>query len=171
MVDIEHGGLAALHQYVLSVVKGVIELHLRLNHHRRQTIGVGEEVFDDFVGVDGLTVVHLHQDLVLYRKGGFNLLAQDGFVENVLYTDTHARNLVGIGRTNTAAGGANGALAQEAFLHAVQNLVVGGNQVSIGGNPQARGVSAAGFKPVDLRKQCFEVNHHTIAQYRDGVFG
>ena len=43
-----------------------------------------------------------------------------------LKISANASNLIGVGRTNAAAGGANRALTQEALLHAVERLMVRG---------------------------------------------
>ena len=45
------------------------------------------------------------------------------------------------------------------------------NQVSVRGNTQAGGISAAGFEAFNFLKECFEVDNYAIAQHWHGVFG
>ena len=119
MVHVEHGGLAAFHEHVLAGIERGVELVFGVHDHRLEAIAVGQEVIDDGLRVNRLAVVHFDQHLVFDIQRGFDLLTQDGFVEDVLHANSHARDLVGISRADTAAGGANRALAQETFLHAV----------------------------------------------------
>ena len=119
VVHVEHGGLAAFHEHVFAGIQSGIELVLGVHDHRLEAVAVGQEVFDDGLRVNRLAVVHFDQHLVFDIQRGFDLLTQDGFVEDVLHANSHARDLVGISWADTAAGGANRALAQETFLHAV----------------------------------------------------
>ena len=53
---------------------------------------------------------------------------------------------------------------EESFLHSVKYLMVGGDQVGVGGDPQPGGVGAAAGEPINFSKQGFEINDHTIAK-------
>ena len=114
-------------------------------------------------------VVDLHQQLVLLAQRALNLLAQDGFVEDVLHAHAEAANLVHVGGADTAAGGADRALAQKAFLHPVECLVVRSNQVCVSGNLQAGSVSAASLKAFNLCEECLGVHDHTVTDHGNGV--
>ena len=114
-------------------------------------------------------VVDLHQQLVLLAQRALNLLAQDGFVEDVLHAHAEAANLVHVGGADTAAGGADGALAEEALGHLVHGLVVGCHQVRVSGNLQAGGVSAAGLEAFDLCEESLGVHDHAVTNHGDGV--
>lgn len=111
VVDVQHGCLAALHQHMLALIECLVELQFGLDNHGAQAVGVGQEVLHNFLSHDGFAVVHLYQDLVLDVQRGFDLLAQDGFVKDVLDADTDAGDLIGVGRADAAAGGADGTLA------------------------------------------------------------
>ena len=169
MVDVEHRGLAALHEDALALVEGRVEHVLRVDDHRAQAVRVGQEVRDDLLRVDRLAVVHLHQDLVLDVECGGDLLPQDRLVEDVLHADADARDLVRVGGADPAAGGADGALAQETLLHPVHHLVVWGDQVGVGGDAEAGRVRAAGLQSVDLLEERLKVDDDAVAQDRDGV--
>ena len=80
-----------------------------------------------------------------------------------------AGDFVGVGGADAAAGGADGALAQEAFLDAVECLVVGRDEVRVAGDAEARGVGAAGFEAVDFVEERFEVDNDAVAQDWGGV--
>ena len=73
-----------------------------------------------------------------------------------------AVDLVGVGRANAAAGGADGALAQETLGGLVNGDVIRRDYVCVGRYAQARGVDAAGVKCVDFVKQNLEVNDHAV---------
>ncbi len=99
----------------------------------------------DLINGDRATVVELDQQLVLLPQRAFDLLPQDGLIEDVLHPDTQAPHLVHVGRTDAAASGADGTLTQETFGDLVHGLVIGGHQVGVGGDLQPRGVRAAGL--------------------------
>src|SRR5699024_3008092 len=169
VVDVEHGGLAALHEDALALVEGLVEHAVGVDDHRAQAVSVAEEVLDDALRVDGLAVVHLDQDLVLHVQRGGDLLTQDRLVEDVLHADADAVDLVGVGRADAAAGGADGALTQETLLHAVEDLVVRGDEVGVRGDAQALRGGATGGEAVDLLEEGLQVDDDTVAEDRDSV--
>ena len=126
---------------------------------------------DGFFHVNGLPVIEFHQDLVFHVQGRFDFLPQNGFVENVLDANAHAGYFVRVGGPDAAASGADGTFAKESLLHPVEYLMVGGNQVGVGGNPQPGGVGAAAGESINFGKQGFEINDHTVAENGGGVFG
>ena len=169
MVNVQHRCLAALHEDVLTSRKSLVEFQLSINNHGSQTVAVAQEVLHDLLWVNCLAVVHLHQHLVLDVQRRLNLLAQDGLIEDVLHADANTGDLVRVSRTDAAARGANGALAQETLLHAVQSLVVRRHKMSVRGDTQARGIRTACLKAVDLIKEGLEIDNHAIAQHRNCV--
>ena len=170
VVDVEHGGLAALHEDVLAGIQSLIELKLRVDNHRAQTIGEAHEVIKDFIRVDSAAVVQLDQNLVLLSQRRLNLLAQNRLIQNVLDTQARTADLVGIRRADTAASGADSALTQEALGHAVQRLVVRSNHVGIAGNAQAGGFCTASFEAINLVEKRLEVDHTAVTDNRHSVF-
>ena len=169
VVDVEHGRLAALHEDVLALVERRVQLVLRVDDHRAQTIGVAHEVLEDLIRVDRATVVQLDQNLVLLRQRRLDLLEEDGLVENVLHAQADATDLVGVRRADAAARRADRPLAKEPLGDAVQGLVVRGDHVGVAGNAQAGGVRAASLEAVDLIEQRLEIDHATIADDRQRV--
>src|SRR5699024_1704386 len=101
----------------------------------------------------------------------FDLLAQDGLVQQVLGADADAADLVLVGRANATTGGADGALAEEALGDAVDRHVVRGDELSVGGDTQVGGVRTAGFQAADLLEQGLQVHHAAIANDGGGVVG
>ena len=114
-------------------------------------------------------VVHLHQQLVLLTQRTLNLLAQNRLIKDVLHAHAEAANLIHVGGADTAAGGADSALAEEALSHLIHGLVVGSHQVRVSGNLQAGSVSAAGLKAFNLCEECLGVHDHTVTDHGNGV--
>ncbi len=90
-------------------------------------------------------------------------------VEQVVHTDAHAVDLVGVGRADATAGGADLLLASEAFGDFVDRAVVRRNDVRGFAHEQARAIDAAAFEPIDLLEQHFGVHHNAIADDRRGA--
>ena len=113
VVDVEHGGLRALEEHDLAGVERLVEHEGGVGDHRAQPLGVGEQVVDDLVDGDRAAVVDLHEQVVLLLEGALDLLAQDVLVEEVLDADAEPVDLVGVGRADAAAGGADLGVAEE----------------------------------------------------------
>ena len=111
-----------------------------------------EQVVDDLVDLDRAAVVDLHEQVVLLVEGALDLLAQDVLVEQVLHPDADAVDLVGVRRSDAAAGGADLPLAEEALGHLVERAVVLGDDVRVGADQQPRDVDAAGGERVRARR-------------------
>ena len=169
VVHVQEGGLAALHQQGLTLVQRLVQQLGGIHDHGLEALCVGHEVLDDFLNLNVAAVVDLHQQLVLLAQRALNLLAQDGFVEDVLHAHAEAANLVHVGGADTAAGGADGALAEEALGHLIHGLVVGCHQVRVSGNLQAGGVSAAGLEAFDLCEESLGVHDHAVTNHGNGV--
>ena len=163
MVDVEHRGLAGLEQDGLALVEGAVEDQGAVDDQGADPLGVGEQLVGDGVGVDGGPVEDLQEEAVLLVQGGADLLTQDRLVEEVLDADAHAVHLVRVGGTDPAAGGAQLARAEEALGGAVQDPVVGGNDVGIGADAEAGGVLAAGGDLGDLAEEDLQVDDDAIA--------
>src|SRR5699024_7762282 len=134
VVHVQHRGLAGFEHQGLALVQRVVQGQGGVGDHRPDAVGIGEELIGDLVDVGGPPVVDLQQDLVLQVEGAFDLVAQQVGVEQVGDADAHAAHLVGVGGPDTAAGGADLALAQEPFGDLVQGAVVRGDHVRAGGD-------------------------------------
>ena len=108
-------------------------------------------------------VVDLDQQVVLLLQTRLDLLPEDVGVEEVLDPDADPVHLVGVRRPDTATGGADLGLAEEAFGDLVDHLVVAGDQVRVRRDQQTRGVHPAGGETVDLGEQHVEIDHHPVA--------
>jgi hypothetical protein len=89
-------------------------------------------------------------------------------VLQVVNPDGPAANLVFIGRADTAAGGADLALARSRFAHAIQLAVQRQDQHGVFGDAQVvrRDLHILGLQPVDLVGQRPRIDHHAIADER-----
>ena len=99
---------------------------------RRRRSAYDEQVVDDLVDRDRAAVEDLHQQVVLLVERPLDLLAQDVLVEQVLHADADAVDLVGVGGSDAAAGGADHALAEEALGDLVERAVVLRDDVRVG---------------------------------------
>ncbi len=169
MVNVQEGGLAALHEDHLALVQGGVQDVGAVDDQRAEALGEGQEVLHDLVHLDVPAVVDLDQELVLLAQRTLYLLAQDRGVKDVLDADAKAGHLVHVGRADAAAGGADGAAAEEPLGDLVQDLVVGRHEVRVGGDAQLGGVRAAGLQSVDLLEQGFQVHHAAVADDRNRV--
>ena len=134
-------------------------------------VDVREELLHDLLGLDGPAVVELGEHLVLGDQRGLDLLPQDRLVEEVLDADADAVHLVGVGRADAAAGGADLALAEEALADLVHRRVVGRDHVGVGADPQAGGVQAARLEAVELLHQHGQVDDDAVADHRRDAGG
>ena len=107
--------------------------------------------------------------LLLVLEGGHDLLAQDLLVEQVLDPDPDPVGLVGIGRADPTAGGADRELAQLQFLGRIDQHVVGHDQVGVRGNPEVGGRDAGPVEPFDLLQQHARVDDHAVADHAELV--
>ena len=98
-----------------TVSPRLVEQQGGVGDHRTQPLGVGQQLLDDGVGVDGAPVVDLGEQVVADVEGGLDLLLEDALVEEVGDADADAVDLVGVRRADPAAGGADLVLAEEAL--------------------------------------------------------
>ena len=106
MVDVEQGRLATLEEHGLTGVECLAEQQRGVDGERSQPVGEREEPLGHLIDRDRPTVVDLDEQVVLLFERALDLLAQDLLVEQVLHAHADARHLVGVGRTDAAAGGA-----------------------------------------------------------------
>ena len=171
VVDVEVVRLGALEQHDLVPVQGVVEHPADVDDVRPDPLGVGEQVLGDLDRVERAPVVDLDQQVVLLLQRRLDLLPQDRLVEEVLDPDADPVDLVGVRRADPATGGADPGLAQEPLGDLVDHLVVGGDDVRVGGDEEPRGVDPAGRQPLDLVEEHVEVDHHAVADHRHAVRG
>ena len=169
MVDVEVVGLGPLEQHHISAIEGVVDEPSRIDDVRTDGLGVRQQRLDDRVGLDGTAVVDLDQQLVLLVEGRLDLLPQDRLVEDVLDAHPHAVDLVGIGGTDTATGGADAPLAQETLGDLVEHLVVLGDDVGVGADQRVRHLNPTGGKGLQFLGENVEVHHHTITDHGRGA--
>ena len=163
MVHVEHGGLAALEQHGFAALECAVQLQAGVDHHRAQPFGVTQQFIGHQLRVDGTAVVQLDEQVVLLVERASDFLSQDVFVEQVLHPDAHPVDLVGVGRADPTAGGADLALTQEAFGDFVQCAVVLGNDVRVRRHLELGDVHPAARERIELFKQHFNVDHNAIA--------
>ena len=108
--------------------------------------------------------------MALRLERGHDLLAQDRLVEQVLDADAEPRGLVGVAGADAAPRGADPELAQLRLARAVEQHVVGHDQVRVGRDLQAADVDAAALQPLDLVEQHLRVDHDAVAD-RAGLAG
>jgi hypothetical protein len=153
-------------QHRLAAVERLLEHQRGVPDHGTQPLGIREQFFDDLGDPDRAPVVDLGEHLVLEPQRRVDLLLEDVPVEEVLHPDAGARHLVGVGRADAAAGGADLAGAEEALGHLVEHPVVGRDDVGIGAHDELGGVDPARLEPVDLAEEHLQVDDDTVADDR-----
>ncbi len=95
---------------------------------------------------------------------------QEGFaVEEVAGADAVAGDLVGEGGADALAGGADGVAAAGVLFQALENDVVGHNEVGAVADEESGGIDAAGGEVVDLFDEHLGINHDAVADDGDGA--
>ena len=123
---------------------------------------VAEVLVGHLVGVQGADVVALQQPVLLVQRRA-DLAAQDLLVQQVLHADADARVLVDVAGADAAAGGADLELAELLLGGAVQQQVVGHDQVGVAGDAQVVDRHAAAVQGLDLAEEDVRVDHHAVA--------
>ena len=89
-------------------------------------------------------------------------MTQNAFVKQVLHANANAVDFVGIGRADSATGGADRALAQESLRNFVDGHVIRRDDVRVRRNAKLAGVDATSLKRLNLVKQNRQVNDHAV---------
>ena len=119
--------------------------------------------------IDRQLVVDLGQERVLLFEHDVELLLEDLAVEEVLHAQPDARCLVGVGRADAALGRAELVLAQVPLGDAIEGLVIGQDQVRVGGHPQATAIDTTPGEHVDLGQQHRRIDHDAVADHGSDV--
>ena len=171
VVNIQHGGLTTLEQHRLAALERLVQHERRVGDHGAQALGVRQQVVDDLVDRDRATVEHLHEQVVLLVEGRLDLLTQDVLVEQILNTDAHPVDLVGVRRADAAPRRADLALAEEALGHLVEGAVVVRDDVRVGADQQLRHVDAAGAQRLELAEEHLDVDDDAVCDDRSDAVG
>lgn len=166
VVDVQQGALAAFEEDDLALVERGVEDQRRVGDVVLDLLRVAQVLLDHLVDADGTAVEDLDQDLVLVVECRLDLLTEDRLVEEVLDADAHAVDLVGVGGADAAAGGADLALAEEAFRHLVERLVVRRDEVRVTADEELGRVDAALVQPAQLGEQDRRVDNDAVADDR-----
>ena len=107
------------------------EIH-RIGDHGCKTRGAHIEVFvSDGLAVKRQLIKDLREDCVLFFQSDFELLAEDFWIKKILNTQTYARRLVGIRRTDATLRGADFVLAKTTLSELVEFLVIREDQMRV----------------------------------------
>ena len=125
MVDVEQRALRALEQNRHIFVERSLDDRVRIGHMVGQLAAVVEIAQIDLVQRQRRLIIDRRQQLVL----GFKHLAQPAqqrfFVQQIAQPDTDARHLVGVGRADSAPGGADLVIAAQHFFILILQHMVG----------------------------------------------
>ena len=169
MIHVKHRGLGAFEQHGLALVESLVQNQAGVGDVRLEAFAELEQLVSGLVHVDGATVVQLDQNLVLLVQTGFDLVMQVLGVEQVVHADADAVDLVGVGRADTAAGGADLMLAEETLGHLVERAMVRRDDMCSLTHQQAGAVHAAAFKTVNLLEQHFRIHDDAVADHGGDV--
>lgn len=169
MVDVQERALSALHEDDLVLVQRLVQDERGVRDVRADLLAVAEQLLDDLAGLDRAPVVELGEDLVLAVERGLDLLLQDRLVVEVLDTDTDTVDLVGVGRADAPAGGADLPLAEEPFRHLVDGGVIRRDQMRVTADQQLGRVHAAVVQPAQLGEQDRWVDDDSVTDHRSAL--
>ena len=170
MVDVEHGGLTTFKKHRVATIERLIHFERRIADHRADAIGVCEQFFSDGVRVEGFHADGC-ENLIFRSESCLDLLAQCLRVEQILNANADAVHLVRVGRADATAGCADLVLPASALVRLVHQTVVAGDDVSIGGNLQARAVNATRFHFGQFLEQNINVDDDAVADDRGNTLG
>ena len=138
MVNVEQRALCAFEKQALSSLLGGKQIAADIVDHRCDCRRERHGLVDHLLHGHGRGTQVLGQDEIMQIKDFFDLGAKSNRVEQVLHTQCATSDLVLVGRTNTAASGANLGLATTGFTGLIQCHVIRQNQRTGFGNLQAR---------------------------------
>ena len=165
MVDVQVDALGAFEQDVLTGGLGLLDLGGGVLQIGRDARSDGQQLFADLVLVQGVVLVELAQQDVLFQQGVMHFFAHQLRVGQVTGTQAHAGGLVLIAGADAATGGADLLAGTLGFAGIVQALVVGHDQVGLFADAQTAGghVDALGRQFVHFLEEDEGVQHHTVA--------
>ncbi|KAI3478079.1 hypothetical protein L1887_60010 [Cichorium endivia] len=159
-VDVEEERVGTLHQHLAVLSERGVDEADAVDNVRSETLGEGPVACDLALGVVLKVPVTLEAALdELAELGGEELL-----VVEVVDTQTGARRLGRVGRTDALLGGADAATAELDLLEAVDNLVEVEHEVSsVRDEETAVAVEALLLDVVQLGEERRHVHHHARA--------
>ncbi len=103
--------------------------------------------------------------MVLLVERALDLLAQDVLVEQILQADADPVDLVGVGRTDAAAGRADHPLAEESLGHLVEGAVVLRDHVRVRADLEPARVESSCVQGLELGEKHLEVDDDAVADH------
>ena len=167
MIEVEQRPLRALAEHAFAPVERVVDEQRHVGDERRQALGVAHGGGLDRLRVEPADAVQEAELLVLELESGRDLLAQDLGVEQVLHADADARGLVGVGRADAAARGADLQRAEVHLGGLVERAMPRHDEVRVARDAQAGRRATAGLELVELLAQHLGVEHDAVAEHAD----
>ena len=170
MVDVEQRTLRAFEQHALALLAQLVKDAGDVGLHRFDVLAEGERVVERLLEVDGFDAEVLGQHEVVIVHRAAQLLGQFVRVAQIGDANAAARNLVFVGRTDAAAGGADGLAAGSLLAGLIQGDVVRHDQRRGRADLEARThFDAAGLEFGDFLLQRAGVQHDAVADQAQRV--
>jgi len=120
---------------VLLLVERLGDEQAGVADERLQALAVAEKLVRHLIGVEGADVVALQEPVLLVQRGA-DLAPQDLRVEQVLDADAEARVLVDVAGADAASRGPDLELAELLLGGAVEEQMVGHDQMGVAGDAE-----------------------------------
>ena len=169
VVEVEQGALGALKQDVFAGPRCLVDRADAVDHVGGQALAVGGVFGDHRLAIEGFDPVDPLEQQVLLRQGAGEAVPQPVLIEQVDDADAVAFGLVGVGGTDTPAGGADAAIAPALLHRLIEQAVVGHGHVGRGGQLQALHADAVLGQHVQLAQHHARIHHGAGADQAGGI--
>ena len=167
VIDVEHGALRPFEEDTFRLRQGLVQVDAGIGNVARQAVAKGGILGMDGSEIERLLLEHGAQVRVLLFDGALQDICEHRFVTEIGEANADARHLVFVGRADAAAGGADAALAAQAFARQVDGAVVGHDQVRAVADLQQLVLREEAALPqlIDLGEEHGRIDDHAVADH------
>ena len=171
VIDIEMGALGAFEEHVAACGHGILDDRGHVAEVGDQASGHRGDGFGHGHVVQGRHVVELGEKGIFFDKGLDDLATEQFGILEVTGPDADAGHFVFVARADAAAGGADLAAGAQGFPSAVDEPVVGHDDVGLAADdePARRHVHAPCPQGIHLLAQHLGIEHHAVADEAGGA--
>ena len=167
MVDVQQHTLSPLQQDRQVFLQCAMNDRVGVRHVVGELAAVVEVAQVDFVERERLRVVDQGEELVFHLEHLAQPAQQRLFVQQIAHADTDPRHLVGVGRADATAGGADPGIAAQCLLELVLQHVIGHDNVGPLADEELRGADTLGAQVIQLLEQHGWIDHDAAADHID----
>ena len=169
MVDVEHGGLAAFEQNILTLIQSLVQHERHIGGVRTNLLAIFQQLVKVFCQAHRLSSVDLFNQLVLQLEVCLNLSPQMLFIKQIGHSDSDAIHLVGISWADAPTRRANLRGAARTFVELIHVSVVRSGDVSTQGDQKLGAIDTLALQRVHLVDEHLRVDDNARANNRSDV--